>query len=63
MFFFLLFFLISQIGLHKNFLEKQLVKQNSSEKMPENFKNKSVEEGETLKDKLMIFLMNEDDEN
>ena len=46
-------------------MEKQLVKQNSTDAIGnDNLKNKSIEEGETLKDKLMIYLMNEDeDEN
>lgn len=51
--------------MHKNFLEKQIIKKNSTEVsdiLDENLKGKTVAEGETLKDKLLIYLMNEDDE-
>jgi len=50
--------------LHKNYLEKQLVKQNSGDGLSvDNKSRKNVEDGETLKDKLLLFLMNDDEDN
>ena len=41
-----------------------MVKQNSNEGIAaDQSKKKSVEEGETLKDKLLLFLMNDDEDN
>lgn len=49
--------------MHKIFLEKQIVKSFNEEKEEDSeLKGKSVTEGETLKDKFLIYLMNDEDD-